>query len=452
MADLISGPLPDNASQADTPFDSTTGEKTLADFGTAWAGLPTVNIAKANQRDYNTQFVDPDAPPGYLDNFQPPIDGPQISPEDATTQAKAAGAQGLTFDQPIAGSAATSIINDHVAAQKRAQVIQNYGGGILSKIGSFGIGALVSLADPVQDAALMIPAAPEAFVASKLAAAGSVFERTLIRGAAGAVDGAAGMAALEPMNYAMSQTEHNDWSAGEALRNIAFGAAMGAAGHMVLGGLFGHEPDPETTDAALHSSIGQVLNDKPVDVASELQFAAATKAADDAEAHGVKLPPDNVVDAMAPDAQARYSEITDALAQEDVTPEQRTSLEGEQQFLLSDAQPAAVEALRAQADTAAQDMAKRTMEPAPDPVLQQAQRANKAATDDAPKVDPVQDARVAEATQLANDAHQQVQQAIAAGHINETAEMKAAFDAADAIDGNGRAAQAAASCLAFRGF
>jgi hypothetical protein len=419
MAELISGALPDNASQADTPFDSTTGEVLGATASEAWNSLPTVSLAHQNQRNYNTQFLDPDAPPGYADNFEPPINGPQISPDDANTMAKQGGATGLKFSSPIAASSAQDIIDEHVRAQQNADIIDRRAGGIMTgSVARFGVGALVSLADPLNDVAMMIPAAPEAFVAEKLAAASGVLERTLIRGAAGAANGAAGMAALEPLQYGIDKGNLNDWSAGEALRQIAFGAAAGAAGHMLLGGLFGDaHPSPETSDAMLRASVAQVLADKPVDVGAIGEVGEVT----------------------APAARA-----FEPAAEEPTTP-------GEAPVVPPD--PAEVKAQQvADATTAAQDMATRAREPSPDPVIAQAERANAAAVDTAPKVEPVQDARVAEATQLANDAHQQLRTAIAAGHLNETVEMKAAFDAADAIDGNGKAAQAAASCLAFRGF
>lgn len=207
-----------------------------------------------------------------------------IQPEDANAQAKAAGVN-ITFDKPIPATTAQSVIDDHVTRQQQDAVIARNGNSILSgSAARFAAGSFLSLLDPVNLAAMMIPAAPEAFVAEKLAAASGVFERGLIRGAAGAANGAVGMAALEPLQYAMDKADYNDWSAGDALRRVFMGAAIGAAGHVALGGLFGREHlTPERADDAMtatRGAIAQVMDDRPVDTAVIGDHAALRAEAD----------------------------------------------------------------------------------------------------------------------------------------------------------------------------
>lgn len=294
MADLISGPLTDGVAEqalGSDAFQSTTGMFAGATAGAAWDSNPTVDLFHNLRRSFNDSQQGPDPSVSFptdprtagsdIDEMEQER-GPApvrntIQPDDANTLAKQQGAQ-VTFDSPITPDSAQSVIDDHLTAQRRAKTIQNYQGGILSKVAGFGISSLVGLADPLNLAAFAIPAAPEAFVAEKLAMAGGMFERGAIRGAAGAVNGAAGMAALQPLQYAMDKADYNDYSAGEALRNILFGAVMGGVSHAALGGLFGH--DIETRDAAGRAAVGQVLDDRPVDVADIVNYGNATQAAD----------------------------------------------------------------------------------------------------------------------------------------------------------------------------
>ena len=70
------------------------------------------------------------------------------------------------------------------------------------------------------------------------------------RAAAGAAASAAGMAAPEPMNAYLDNQDHEDWSMAQALRDIAFGGAMGGGAH-VLGGKFTDWMDSRKAAAAL---------------------------------------------------------------------------------------------------------------------------------------------------------------------------------------------------------
>jgi hypothetical protein len=391
-----------------------------------------------------------------------------LQPEEANAKAKAAGAQ-VTFDKPIADTTVQSVIDDHLTQQQRADVISRNGSAILAgAVPRFVTSSLVSLADPLNLAAMMIPAAPEAFVAEKLAAAGGMFERAAIRGAAGAANGAVGMAALEPLNYAMSKSDYNDWSAGDALRNIFMGAALGAGGHMLLGGLFGKEHlNPNTSMEATRAAIAQVAEDRPVDVAGITDTAATTQMADtlekrqpgqpfDAPPEGTTMAAetpilDRVVAALAPADRARYDDIQTQLADPAIPDAARAPLQQEAAAMLDQTAPAAVADLRAQAATAAKDMAQRAMNPPTDPVIDRAQRINQATVEAAPKFASDIDKDTAELTKLTQDLHQQLQAEIASGRVTETQEMRDMMEAADHHENVGKASANYAACLAGKG-
>lgn len=284
--------LTDNISQANTPGDSTLGEKVGADLGNFWNSTPSIDLFHYLKRNADEEgpAVQPTFPTDPR-NAGSDVDAmaqergpapvrPTIGPYDATQMANQQGATGLIFDAPISPQSAQTVIDQHLAAQQRAATIENYHGGALSKVGSIATGMLVGLADPLNLAAMAIPIVPEGFVAARLASAAGAFERTMIRGAAGAVNGAAGMAALIPYQIGMSKADYNDYTYAQALGDIAFGAAGGALGHAVLGGIFGHVPTPETRMASLRASVGQVLDGRPVDVAGIIDHAEATNAAD----------------------------------------------------------------------------------------------------------------------------------------------------------------------------
>lgn len=420
------------ASQAaEQQLTQTTPEEVLgATAGAAFDSLPTVSLLRQQQR-YNESG--PDTPfGGAIDPRNPGSDvdamaaerGPAptrvtLQPDEANAKAKAAGAQ-VTFDKPIADATAQSVIDDHVTAQQRADVIARNGNSILSgQVGRFVTSSLVSLADPINLTAMMIPVAPEAFVAEKLAAAASVWERAAIRGAAGAANGAVGMAALEPLTYAMSKSDYNDWSAGDALRNIFIGAALGAGGHMLMGGLFGREHlDPNTSMEATRAAIAQAADGRPVDVA-DLARAGELNARADAIDRG--LPP-----VEPPTAEAGIAAPDDVAA--------RSS-----------------DDLRAEAQDAAKDMADRAMNPTTDPVIDQAARVNKATIDSAPPLAGDIDKDLAEVTKVHQELDQRLQQEIASGRITETQEMRDNMLEADHTENVGKASANYAACLAGRG-
>lgn len=293
MAEFITGPLPDDVALQGTPFETTPGEVQSANVGNVWNALPVVRETNAFTRSTLARqavqqagpAVDPrsagsDADAASAERGDGP-DTTQVQPEDANKRLP----PGMTpFSHPVSQGTLDSMVQDHQEASQRADVIARNGNSILSGgLARFGVGALVSLADPLNDVAMMLPVAPEAWIAGKMATAGGIFGRAGIRAAEGGAQGALGMAALQPLEYGQDIEDHTAWSLGEALQNVAFGAALGAGGHALLGGLFGERVaalPAETRAAALHVGLADVMADRPVGVSDLLDHGEATAAAD----------------------------------------------------------------------------------------------------------------------------------------------------------------------------
>lgn len=215
-------------------------------------------------------------------------EGDTLSPEDANARYGIRGV--LSFDRPVSSALARTLNAEKQNDLIRQNTIRNGPDGIISGTLNAVAGAVPSFLDPINYAATLIPglgeerigmalgsaaARAEGFgmerVADGLLSAEGVNRRV---GAAlsgslpgrvvqGAGQGAVGMAALEPLNMYLDHDEHNDWSMGQALGNIAFGSIMGGSLHG-LGHAFGKRLERAGTNAK-----GQVLADGLTSMASD---------------------------------------------------------------------------------------------------------------------------------------------------------------------------------------
>lgn len=146
----------------------------------------------------------------------------------------------LSFDKDTPQSVAQSLYDHKVAQMRRAQVIGRADNTLMQGAAARFIASMIgSLADPVNLAAMFVPGVNEATAARMLAVGvgASTLERAGVRALAGATQGAAGMAALEPLNYALSRQERDDWTMGGALLNVLLGTVAGAGLHSGMGAL-----------------------------------------------------------------------------------------------------------------------------------------------------------------------------------------------------------------------
>lgn len=132
--------------------------------------------------------------------------------------------------------------------------------------------------DPINVAAAFIPFVGEARYASALARAGSSgFARAGVRLGYGAVEGAAGVALLEPLNLALNARYEPEYGLTDSFLNIVFGGVLGGGLH-VMGGLgrdafvsrarrIAGEAPELVSRQALHESVTALEAGRRVDVA-----------------------------------------------------------------------------------------------------------------------------------------------------------------------------------------
>jgi len=174
--------------------------------------------------------------------------------------------------------------------------------------GRLGIGLATTFLDPVNVASAFIPVVGEArlaILAGKLGRVGKLLatstgELTAAgRFARGAIEGAAGAAATEPIVYAGKQLTNSDYGLMDSLLNVAFGTALGGGLHMTLGALVRREggrlakegnpisravenAGPQVQEAALRAKVAEIIEGSPRDVATALpELDPASKAAGD---------------------------------------------------------------------------------------------------------------------------------------------------------------------------
>jgi hypothetical protein len=149
-------------------------------------------------------------------------------------------------DDGINQNALDLLIERKTDEKARADAISRSPTGMRSVAG--GAASLASGAlDPLFLGASMIPFVGPTRYAMALSQTTNAVSRTGVRAAAGAVQGAAGMATIEPAIYGLHQSLQDDYTALDSIMNIGFGGVLGGGLH-VLGGavkdmVLGYKPD-----------------------------------------------------------------------------------------------------------------------------------------------------------------------------------------------------------------
>jgi hypothetical protein len=111
-------------------------------------------------------------------------------------------------------------------------------------------------------------------------------QRALLRGGLGGAQGAVQMAALQPLEYALSKGEQEDYTMADALRSIALGTVIGGGMHATIGAgidrLTGRyrnpvsqaleDAGPDARNGLLQGSLGQTIDGKDVNVKPALDL------------------------------------------------------------------------------------------------------------------------------------------------------------------------------------
>lgn len=270
---IVSGPVEDDTTSPTRPtFEEYIDQNAAA----AWNSATEVwNHPAAFNSDVATPSsqADIDAATSSLGLEGPTYAAPAppayhpVSAEDANAQAKAKGADlAIPFTAPTTQEALDGIIPEQLANQKAAEVTANYSPGIADRSANFVTSSLVSLADPRNDAAFLLPVIGAEAVGAKVAAAlgQGVVGRVASRTAQAAVAGAEQGIVLQPAQWSQAHQDHEDYTIGQALHSIAMQTFLNA-GIGGAGGIFGKgvTPSPDTVNAVAKASISQAVNDAP---------------------------------------------------------------------------------------------------------------------------------------------------------------------------------------------
>jgi hypothetical protein len=232
-----------------------------------------------------------------VDEYGRPIMGEPEALLDPETANRDYGIKGvLSFDTPVAASVAQDLNARKHAEIERQDIIQRRETGLLTGgAARFSANLAAGLLDPLGLAVGFIPVVGEAREALWLARAteaAGMAGRAAVRFGTGAAGGALGMAALTPLEAGLSRQEHEDFTAADALRNIAIGGLFGGGLHAVGGAIADRvtgryanpltqrldEAGPEARAALLQGAISQHLDDRPVNVAAALDGLDAERA------------------------------------------------------------------------------------------------------------------------------------------------------------------------------
>jgi hypothetical protein len=252
-----------------------------ASVGEAWSGgvdrtLDT-NPATAVIRNYQ-----------FLSEGLKGIVGETEWVDQAKARAEAAEAQ-VTIDVPEAGISRYEL--NALKYLKRREAEQNMIAertrGFAASAAGFAGGLAASLTDPINIGSAFIPVVGQARYAAWLRAAGSPLGRAGVRAGTGALEGAVGAAAIEPLVFAGAQAGQLDYTAADSFLNIAFGTILGGGLHSIGGAVAdlalpsrlrdyaGLAPDQVKLDA-LQRSVRALEDDRAVNAESAF-FAEAQR-------------------------------------------------------------------------------------------------------------------------------------------------------------------------------
>lgn len=277
------------------------GEVLGSTFSGGWSENITTRLFRTLGREGGAASVDFPAvdpmgnPLGYSEHADIPGD-PILPAEELNKQYGIKGV--LSFDKPGTAAAAEALQKHKREQLAVADTLARSDGSLLASAPiRFATSLAAGLLDPLNVAAAFIPVVGEARAAVMLEQAGGAFGRAAVRAGVGAAEGAAGMAALEPLSYALDVAEHNDWTMAKALQNIAFGGVLGGGLHVAGGAVRDvlraprggiaermEAAGPEAREAALRGSVAAVVEGRPVEVASAIDLLEARRASADLDA------------------------------------------------------------------------------------------------------------------------------------------------------------------------
>lgn len=265
MTGFYGGEVPDNItlrSAGTSALPSTTGQVLGAELGEGFAhAFPTFEAGRATAEE----GIDPNSgmplPEGTF--------GPTLSADEANARFGIDGA--LSWRNPVPeGVAREMSVRKHDELLRQDIIARGEGGigsGVLG-IGAQLAGGLPGLIDPLNIAASFVPVVGEARAALWAS-------RPLGRLALGAAQGAAGQAALLPVQAALASHDQEDLTMTNALLDVALGGVMGGGLHVLAGGrgdaLVHADPaaamavasaPPQAAEAILREGVAALADDR----------------------------------------------------------------------------------------------------------------------------------------------------------------------------------------------
>lgn len=215
-----------------------------------------------------------------------------ISAEEANAEYGVPGR--LTFDAPISRQAARDLHDFHMNSAIREDVIARRNGGVATGgVARFVASIPAAIIDPLNIASAFLPGVREGRVAAFLGTAGATAgSRAAVRLLSGASQGLVGAAALEPLNMWLAAQERDDYTMGELMTNLAFGAVLGGVLHTGIGAFRDRRALPDWAaagvtsqqhEAALRQAVSAVVEGRPVAAADVIRFVGVRQAREELE-------------------------------------------------------------------------------------------------------------------------------------------------------------------------
>jgi len=183
---------------------------------------------------------------------------------------------GLNFTEDTREGVVDYIVERKNLENSRASILARGPDSKMAKSFFFLESLGTSFLDPINIGASFVPIVGQAKFASMVARSG----KNIARMKKGAVEGFVGNIAVEPIVYGVAKSEQADYTAYDAITNIALGGFIGSAAHVGFGRIGDYlsevrgKPNiyqrlaavsPENQKQLLDYSVGKVLKGEPVD-------------------------------------------------------------------------------------------------------------------------------------------------------------------------------------------
>ena len=203
-----------------------------------------------------------------------PAAGDAAAPIDAAAMNTEYHGLGVNFTPDMNKATAQLLIQQKQQEQTRDAALRDYPSGLPFQAANLATSFAVGALDPLNVAASFVPVVGEARYALWAERYGS----TVARVARGGVEGAVGTAALQPLAYAQAKNLQDQYTPYDAFTNVAFGTVLGGGLHAITGAVGDalSRAQPETREAALRSSVGQMVEGRNVDVSPVMASDPAT--------------------------------------------------------------------------------------------------------------------------------------------------------------------------------